>query len=217
MMMCNAVLAVLVCVAASLLCVAPALAYNPDNSVAWADDRWNDHDDSHFPGYIDNNHDCTNYASACIFYGGVQRDDDWYCYKITYNTYNRSLEWDNAQNMRLYFWGKSGVSEVGGGYAFDPNLRSQYGFAYPNNDIAMIRGDVVSINWHKNSDNTTDHTEFGVGYGTSRYNASYTGDLIDQRGSDRLHAIWSCADRMTPSDRADMVLRVWHISDSFTN
>jgi len=211
-------LVVVACAVASLLCAAPALAYDCDNAASWADIRWNDLNDWDFPGYIDGA-DCTNYASGAIFNGGVQRDGSWYCYRIgTTDTYNRSTDWVDANHLRTYFWGKSGISEVGSGY----NWYGYYGFAVPQDDIAMIRGDVVSCNTNKNEDDLSDHTEFGVGVGQSELQnpgtgTTYYGDLIDQRNSERHHAIWHCRDRLSKPELKYWVFRVWHISNSFTN
>lgn len=106
------------------------------------------------------------------------------------------------------------MNEVGSGY----NFYGHYVSGYPDDDIAMIRGDVVSINWHRDSSNDSDHTEFGVGLGQSLpqgegYSTRY-GDLIDQHTNERHKAIWNCRDRKALSDMVYTVFRVWHLSDS---
>jgi hypothetical protein len=206
-----------------LLLAAPAFAYNRDDAVSWAENHWNDDSNADWPGYIIKD-DCTNYASGCLYEGGIARDPSgtsggWYCYKITGKqiTYNRTVAWDNANDMREYFWAKSGISQVGG-----YNWYGNYSLPVPLDDIPMIRGDVVSINWDKSTSDDSDHTEFGVGLGQSVAQSGGTGetfygDMIDQTVSDRRHAIWHCLDRKTISSMEYTVFRVWHVSDSFTN
>lgn len=214
----SALLVLAMCCAAPLWLAAPAMAFDRDAAVSWAEAHWNDTNDAQFPGYIDGE-DCTNYASACLYLGGVRMDGDWYCYRTHLPTaYNRSYDWVNANGFRLHFWGKSGISEVGSGY----NFYGYYGCAKPTSDIAMVRGDVVSINFDRNLDSVTDHTEFGIGRGTSALQPGGTGqtfygDLIDQRNTNRRHAIWHCLDRYYKDQLKYWVFRVWHIDNGFTN
>jgi hypothetical protein len=213
----NAALAVLACVTVSLLCAAPALAYNRDNAVSWADANWHNTDHHDFPGWT--NPDCTTYASGAMRQGGLNYDwSNWWA-RYTNGIWAWSTAFVNAQELRLYFWGKSsGVSEVGSGY----NWYQKWGFAQPEDDTAMIRGDVVSINFDRNDNQVSDHTEFGVGRGQSELQnggtgLTFYGDMIDQRTTDRHHAIWHMWDRVPMGDMVNYVFRVWHLSDSFVN
>jgi hypothetical protein len=194
-----------------------ACAYDRDAAATWADNHWDSTSNAqaNFPGYI-SGADCTNYASAALQRGGLNMGGNWWC---RWNSgWTHGVAWVNANELRLYFWGKSGVSEVGSGY----NWYGDYGCAVPTNQIAMVRGDVVSLNENKNTSNASNHTEFGVGYGYSAAQANGTGyrangDLIDQHTGARYHALWHCRDRKTIADMRYYVFRVWHLSNSFTN
>ena len=208
----------LVC-ALLLFVAAPALAYDRDSAVTHAEAAWDSASNSTFPGYSSDS-DCANFASGCLYFGGVVRDPQsdssgWWCYKAGGKqiVWNRSNAWVNADQQRQFFLAQSGVSEVGSGY----NFYGLYVPGYPANDIAMMRGDGVSINWDRDVDVVSDHTEFGVGIGTSLVNGSYYGDLIDQHSNPRHKAIWNCLDRKSMISLEYAVFRVWHLSDSFVN
>ena len=97
---------------------------------------------------------------------------------------------------------KGGVSEAGSGHSFSAGHRSQYGFPYPDDNIAMIRGDIVSINENRNTNTDSDHTEFGIGLSKSEFQPGGTGqtfygDLIGQHSPACYRAIWHRRDRNT--------------------
>ena len=161
--------------------------------------------------------DCTNYASNALYAGSVHMDSVggsgwWRAHRYNGHTYywDWSVKWVGADAFRQYFAGKSACSDIG---AYSWGLSA---YPDPPNQSPMIRGDYVSVNWHKNQDSVTDHIEFGVGYGDSLY-GSYTGDLIDQHSNERHHAIWHMRDRKPVSEMADTVFRIYHLANDFTN
>lgn len=190
-------LSIFLAVLMSLSLAVPAFAFNANDAITYAN-RYADIANSNYNHY---SADCTNYVSQALYAGGLAHDTTWYS-NIDWhgNNYVRtdSVAWKNANALKDYIKGKSGVTKIGqwSKYAMTSPFTTN---AYVNNSSNFTNSNVgrVIIFYDWNADNKMDHAAFYVKNNSasrySTYNSSVqegTGDLINQHSNNRKQVLW---------------------------